>query len=90
MANIQAENLVRLWMKNAIGAKEDFDVMVIEYLETLSENISIYHVLNEARIKAIEMISVQPDNIPLQISHKSFNKSLEYQLQFWTDKTGVP
>lgn len=87
MANIQAENLVNLWMKNAIGAKEDFDVMVIEFLETLKDDISIYEVLNQARIKAIEMVSGHADNIPLQISYKAFNNSLEYQLQFWSDKT---
>lgn len=85
MDNVHADQLVDLWAHNAIGAKEDFDVMVIDFLETLKDDVSIYEVLSEAKNRAQERVSAHAEDIALQLSHKAFRNSLEYQLQFWTD-----
>lgn len=89
MNNIQAENLIELWMHNSIGAKEDFDVMIIDFLETLNENISISEVLQDAVHIASSKVSLFPEDVALQLSFKAFNRSLEYQLQFWKNMITV-
>jgi len=83
MGNVQSENLVNLWMQHSIGAKEDFDLMIVEFLETLNEDVSIYDVLNDARNKASKKLTEFSDDIALQLSHRAFDNSLEYQLGFW-------
>jgi hypothetical protein len=86
MANTHAENLVNLWLRNSIGGKEDFDIMVIGFLETVKENISVREVLNQAKERAHEAASNYPEDIALQLSHKAFDTSLEYLCQHYQQK----
>jgi hypothetical protein len=89
MNNIEAENLIQLWMLNSIGTKEDFDVMIIDFLETLNEHISISEVLQDAVTIASSRVVQFPEDVALQLSFKAFNRSLEYHLQFWKNMINV-
>lgn len=54
MNNVHAENLVDIWMCNSVGGKEDFDVMVTRFLETLDKTVSVIEVVNDAKTRALE------------------------------------
>jgi hypothetical protein len=86
MVNTHAENLVNLWLRNSIGGREDFDAMVIGFLETVKENISVGDILDQARVKAREEASNYPDDIALQLSYKAFDSSLDYLRQHYPEK----
>lgn len=85
MSNQHAEALIERWFRNSIGAKEDFDFLILEFLETLDDNISIKEVLLLTGIRSLQVKEQYPDDLAIQLSHSAFYAALRYQLQFWED-----
>lgn len=86
MSSKHAKALIRQWFSNSIGSKEDFDFLILEFLEKMEDTISVKEVLLHTIAHSHKAVTAFPDDIAIQLSHKAFRAALDYQLQFWDDR----
>lgn len=88
MEKLYANNLVNLWLKNSVGSKLDYDMLIIDYLESLDKDATIAKVLSHAKALSLHQLNKHADDVVLNLSHASFNAAIDYQLQFWDTQPG--
>ena len=72
-----------LWLKNSIGSKLDYDILIIDYLESLDKEVAIPELLRHAKALCHQQFEGHPEDIVSQLSYKAFNAAIDYLLQFW-------
>lgn len=83
MKEIYAQALIEQWLEKPDSTKEDYDFMILDYLETMMDNTSIREVLIETRKKAETLHTFQAFRKSRASDYQAFLASLNYQLQFW-------